>query len=273
MSDKKPSIVVSILAWIMFAFLLAPIVLVVPLSFSNDLIMKFPPDQWGVRWYVALFQDGAMASALGVSLIVGIIVTALSLLCTVPAAYAIVRLKFPGAEALNAILTSPMLLPTIVIALAMLIIFAANGLFGTYHGLVLAHMILAMPISLRVVMTSLLAVPPAAEEAAASLGASPIRVFFTVTLPLIRPGLLAASVLTFLTSFDETVVSLFLSGPRVTTLPVALFHYVERRADPLVACASVFLIVLSFVVVLIAARSVGLSGAFAPGHSPSKKSA
>jgi putative spermidine/putrescine transport system permease protein len=119
-----------------------------------------------------------------------------------------------------------------------------------------------IPYALRVLITSLETLPPAVEEAAASLGASPSVVFFRVTLPLLTPGIVAASVLSFLVSFDEVVVSLFMTGPKLSTLPVTMFHHVEDRADPMVAALSVLLVGLTLLVVLVVDRSVGLRKVF-----------
>jgi putative spermidine/putrescine transport system permease protein len=203
-----------------------------------------------------------MLSAFGTSLALGAVVTVLSLAITIPAAYAIVRLKAKGSELLFNVFTAPLLLPTIVLGLAILIVFAASGLLATFHGLVLAHLVVTLPYALRVLAVSLGNLDLACEEAAASLGAKPLTVFRRVTLPMMTPGIVAATALCFLVSFDEVVITLFLTGPRITTLPVELFHHVESRADPLVASVSVLLILLTLAVVMVVDRSVGLSKTF-----------
>jgi putative spermidine/putrescine transport system permease protein len=157
-----------------------------------------------------------------------------------------------------ALLTAPLLLPTIVLGLALLIIFAGRGLIGTWVGLVLAHLLIALPYALRVLVTALGGLPAGVEDAAASLGAAPVTVFRRVTLPLMLPGVVATCAIVCLVSFDETVVSLFVVGPRLTTFPVALFRYVQARTDPLVAAAAALMVLFTLAIVLVADRAVGL---------------
>jgi putative spermidine/putrescine transport system permease protein len=243
---------------VLFAFLLAPVLLVFPLSFSADSFMSWPPSGWSLRWYVALLADPGLMAALRNSVILAAVVTTLSLLLATPAALVIARGTFPGREAVFALLTAPLLLPTIVLGLALLIIFAGRGLIGTWVGLVLAHLLIALPYALRVLVTALGGLPAGVEDAAASLGAAPVTVFRRVTLPLMLPGVVATCAIVCLVSFDETVVSLFVVGPRLTTFPVALFRYVQARTDPLVAAAAALMVLFTLAIVLVADRAVGL---------------
>lgn len=252
----------KITVFVLFIFLLLPVLLVIPLSFSRDDYLAFPPSGYSWRWYEALLQNHNMLSAFQVSLGLGVVVTLITLVVAIPAAYAIVRLRPPSTEILYSIFTAPLLLPTIVLGLGILIVFASTGLLGTYHGIALGHLVITLPYALRVLATALDGLPAGVEEAAGTLGASPLTVFFRVTLPLMGPGIVAATALSFLVSFDEVVITLFLAGPQVTTLPVELFRHVETRSDPLVAAASVILIVLTLAVVFIVDRSVGLSKTF-----------
>ncbi|TKT74571.1 ABC transporter permease [Aquamicrobium sp. LC103] len=262
MEMHRTSLPMGILVTLLFLFLLAPVLLVFPISFSGDQILAFPPSSWSLRWYSALASNTVMISAFSTSFVLAAIVTALSLLIAVPAAYAIVRLKTAGSEFLFNLFTAPLLLPTIVLGLAILIVFASIGLLATFHGLVIAHLVVTLPYALRVLAVSLGAANMACEEAASSLGAKPLTVFRRVTLPMMTPGIVAATALCFLVSFDEVVITLFLTGPRLTTLPVELFNHVERRADPLVASVSVLLIIVTLAVVLIVDRSMGLTKTF-----------
>jgi putative spermidine/putrescine transport system permease protein len=223
---------------------------------------RVTPQSWSLRWYGALADNSRMLSAFGTSLLLGAIVTALSLAIAIPASYAIVRLKVRGGEFMFNLFTAPLLLPTIVLGLAILIVFASSGLLATLPGLVIAHMVVTLPYALRVLAVSLNNLDLACEEAAASLGAKPFTVFRRVTLPMMTPGIVAATALCFLVSFDEVVITLFLTGPRLTTLPVELFHHVESKADPLVASVSVLLILLTLAVVMIVDRSAGLTKTF-----------
>ncbi|GGE21350.1 polyamine ABC transporter permease [Aureimonas endophytica] len=262
MEDRPISPALKIAAVLMFVFLLAPVLLVVPISFSADNYMSFPPSGWSFKWYAAFFSNGRMLEALGTSTLLALIVTALSLLIALPASYALVRSRILGADTLLAIFTAPLLLPTIVLGLAILIVFAGNGLLGTFAGLTIAHLVIVLPYALRVLTTSLSGLRIVTEEAASTLGASPLMVVRRVTLPLMMPGIVATAALAFLVSFDEAVISLFLTGPRITTLPVAMYQHVDAHADPLVASISVLLIVLTLAVVIVVDRSVGLTKAF-----------
>lgn len=247
---------------ICFLFLLAPVLLVFPISFSGDSILAFPPGSLSLRWYEALFKNTVMMSAFLTSLEIATIVTILSLVIAIPASYAIVRLKVTGSEFLFNLFTAPLLLPTIVLGLAILIIFASIGFLATFTGLVIGHLVIALPYALRVLSASLGTLGLSCEEAACSLGAKPLAVFRKVTLPMMAPGIVAATALCFLVSFDEVTITLFLTGPRLTTLPVELFHHVESQADPLVASASVILILVTLFVVMIVDRTMGLTKAF-----------
>jgi putative spermidine/putrescine transport system permease protein len=250
-----------ILVAVLFVFLLAPVLLVVPMSFSADNFLGWPPSGWSLRWYQALWQQVGLQQALRVTVVLALIVTALSLVLGLAAALALTRGKFRGREAVSVLLSAPLLLPTIVLGLAVLIVFVSNGLIGSWPGLVMAHLLVTLPYALRMLTTALTTLPPSVEEAAASLGAPPLSVLLLVTLPMMSSGIVAAAAIVFLISFDEVVVSLFVVGPRLTTLPVALYHYIESHADPLVAAVSVLMICVTLIFVVILDRTVGLSRA------------
>jgi putative spermidine/putrescine transport system permease protein len=243
---------------VLFVFLLAPVLLVFPMSVSASRFMTWPPEGFSLRWYAALADEPGLAAAAGTSLVLGVLVTALALAIGLPAALVLERRRFAGRAGLLALLTAPLLLPTIVLGLALLIVFVGYGLIGSWPGLVLAHLLITLPYALRVLITALAGLPAEVEAAAASLGAAPGRVFRRVTLPLLLPGVIATAAIVFLVSFDEVVVTLFVVGPRLTTLPVALFRYVESRTDPLVAAVSALLLLLSLALVAVLDRAVGL---------------
>lgn len=262
MEIHKTSRPMGFLVAVLFLYLLAPVILVFPISFSGDEVLRFPPTSWSLRWYEALFDNRDMLRAFWTSLNLAFLVTVLSLVIAVPAAWVIVRLQFRGRDLLFNLFTAPLLLPTIVLGLAILIVFASFGLLATMRGLILAHLVICLPYALRILAVSLATQDRACEEAAQTLGARPLTVFFRVTLPMMMPGIVAASALCFLVSFDEVVITLFLTGPRISTLPVELYDYVYNTADPLVAAASVLLILLTLGVILIVERAMGLGRAF-----------
>lgn len=248
-----------VLVGLLYLFLLAPILVVVPLSFSNDNYLTFPPQSWGVRWYAEMLHHETLIQAFWISLGIASVVTVLSLLAGIPAAYAIRRYQFRGRDAVLNLFTAPLLLPSIVLGLAILLVFVRLELLGTFTGLVIAHLIVTTPYVIRIMITAFSTLPPSVEEAATMLGASPFTVFRRITLPLMMPGLVASAALSFLLSFDEVVISLFITGPRMTTLPVEIFNYVESRTDPMTASISVVLIASTLLIIFVIERTLGLS--------------
>lgn len=244
-----------------YGFVFVPLVLVVAVSFSADQYLAFPPSGWSLRWYRALIADPKFTSAASVSLVVAIIVSIASLAIGIPAALALARGTFRGRAAVQALMLSPLVLPTIVVGLAILLVFSQWKLAATYPGLVLTHLVITLPFTVRILTTSIGTLPPDIEAAAATLGARPWRVFRTITLPLMSPGIAASTALSFILSFDEVVLSLFVVGPRLTTLPVEIYRYVHERTDPFVAAVSVVLIAATVVIVLLVERTAGLARA------------
>ena len=240
-----------------YLFLLAPLVVVGLLSFTSGPYLTFPPPGLSWRWYAALLGNAEVLRAAGNSVVLAAIVTAVALGTGLPAALAVARGQAPLWVA--GALSLPLLLPTLVIGLALLLVLQPLGLLATWPGLALGHLMVVLPFVVRLMVSAFSSLPPQVEEAAATLGARPWGTFLLVTLPLAAPGAVAAATLSFLLSFDETVISLFLVGPRLTTLPVALFHYAESRVDPLLAALAVVLIALALAIVLVVDRLVGFT--------------
>jgi putative spermidine/putrescine transport system permease protein len=248
-----------------YAFVLAPIAIVVVMSFSSDRYIVFPPSGWSTRWYTALWANAEFHAAFRTSLGLATMVAFAALALGVPAAFAIVRGNGPWRDAAYTVLTSPQLVPSVVLGLILLLVFAPVRLVATLSGIIIAHTVVSLPFVVRIMVTTFSTLAPDCESAAATLGAPPLTIFWRVTLPLAAPGLLAAAVIAFIVSFDETVVTLFLSGPRFTTLPVAVFNYVTNRTDPLVAALSTVLLAGTAVLVTAIERSIGLARAAGTG--------
>lgn len=249
--------VAPVLATLGYLFLLAPLAVVAVLSFSSGPYLSFPPPGFSLRWFVALAGNQPILHAAGQSFLLALLVTAVAVLTGFPAALAIARGGVPGW--VGGALALPLLLPTLVIGLALLMVLQPLGLLATWPGLALGHLVVVLPFVVRLLVSAFAVLPPELEAAAATLGATPWRTFLFVTVPLAAPGAVAAATLSFLLSFDETVISLFLVGPRLTTLPVTLFHYAESRVDPLLAALAVTLVVLTLAVVLLVDRLVGVT--------------
>jgi putative spermidine/putrescine transport system permease protein len=205
-----------------------------------------------------LLANKVFVNGFRVSLTLGVLTAAMASALGVPAALAITRYRFRGRDALTTFFILPLMVPSIVLGLALLLFLTPLRLTATYPGLLAAHLVVTLPYVIRTVSTSLMTLAPEYEGAAMTLGATPWQVFRRVTLPLIQPGVIAGAALAFLVSFDEVVISLFLVGPRVTTLPVHVFRYVQDRADPQAAALSVVLIALSVGVMLLIERALGL---------------
>jgi putative spermidine/putrescine transport system permease protein len=242
----------------MFVFLLAPLVVVVLTSFSNDTFLAFPPHAWGFNGYRALVANTGFRNGFAVSITLAALATAISLGAGTAAAYAIGRSTFPGRAGLLALFTAPLLLPGIILGLGLLLVFARLGLLATWPGLIVGHCLVTLPYVVRVVLTALSGIDTTLEEAAAVLGATPWRAFRRITLPLMLPGMIAAAALSFLASFDEVVITLFLVGPRLTTLPIEVWHTIQYRTDPEISALSVALITLTATLVVVVERSLGM---------------
>jgi putative spermidine/putrescine transport system permease protein len=253
--------VLSTIAAIVYAMILAPIVVVMALAFSADNFILFPPSGYSLRWFRQLASNQPLMNALLLSAQIACVVTVLSLLLGVPAALALDKARFRGQEALKNFFLAPLLLPTLIIGLALLLAFTPLRLTATLPGLVFGHMTVTLPFVIRMMTTAFSTLPDDIEAAAATLGARPWRVIWRVTLPMATSGLIACAALSFLLSFDETVISLFLSGPRNSTLPVEMVRYVEGRTDPLIAALSVLLIVATLIIVVVVERLVGVARA------------
>ena len=227
------------------AFLVLPVLVVVPLSFSSARFLSFPPPGFSLQWYANFFGRQAWTGAAWLSAWVGLATTALSVLLGLPAGLGLMRGRFPGKRLAHALILSPIVAPGIIVAIGMYYAYAGFGLVGHPAALVAAHTCLAAPFVVINVSASLAGVDPRLEQAAQSLGATPWGVFRQVTLPLIRPGLLAGAIFAFVTSFDELLVALFLSGTTAVTLPRRMWEQLRFSIDPTLAAASTLLILLT----------------------------
>lgn len=243
---------------LLYLFLLGPLIVIVIVSFNAEAYLSFPPEQWSVHWYGELLNNAAFVAGFRVSLVLASATTVAAIAIGVPAAFAISRHRFRGRDLLLSFFTLPLMVPGVVLGLGLLLVFSRLRLTATYPGLLAAHLIITVPYVIRTVATSLSTVGLDYEEAAQSLGATPWRVFRRITLPLVMPGVVAGAAIAFIISFDEVVLTLFLIGPRLTTLPVEVFNYVQFRTDPLVAALSVVLVGISLVGVVLIERALGL---------------
>jgi len=230
--------------WLILAFIAAPLAVVVPMSFSTAPSLEFPPPSWGLNYYRAFFSDQRWLQPTFNSFVIALGAAALTMLIVVPAAFAMVRHRFFGRGLTNLLLLLPLTAPHIVIALGYYSYFGSLHLLQSYLGVILAHTCLAVPMVFLTLSAALKGFDRNLERAAASLGASPLRVFRHVTWPVLRPAFLVAALFAFVQSFDETVVALFISGRDAATLPRKIFDSMRTQADPGVAVVSTLLLVL-----------------------------
>lgn len=245
---------------LIYLFLMLPILVVFPISLSSAPYMQFPPPGFSWQWYERYLEDPQWVDATWRSLYVGVATAALALALGVPLAFSLVRGRFAGRAFVERLALAPIIVPTIILSIAVYGIFAKLKLIGTWYGLVVAHTVLALPFVVLVMVAGLRDFDRSLEQAAEGLGASRWQTLTRITLPLLRPSLVSAGLLAFISSFDELVVALFLAGPNMT-LPKKMFDNILLEIDPTIAAVSVMQILLvSLVLVLIGRFGRGLSG-------------
>ncbi|HEX2088815.1 MAG TPA: ABC transporter permease [Actinomycetota bacterium] len=226
--------------------LIVPTLIVIPMSFSAGGLLTFPPTRFSIRWYGTLFDDPSWTAGLVTSLKVGVATAGLATSLGTVTALGLVRGRYPGRAAISGLVMSPLVTPVVVVAIGMFFVYSDWKLIGTFHGLVLAHTALALPLVVIVVGASLQNLDPALEVAARSLGAGPVRTFLRITLPLTRPSIVTGALFAFITSWDEVVVSIFLSSPVVRTLPVVMWGQVRSVIEPTIAAMATVLTGVTF---------------------------
>ena len=227
-----------LLAAIVGLYLLLPVLVVVPMSLSSSSFLTFPPKDISLRWYQQLLDDPSWGRSAFASLKVAVLSAGLSVILGTLAALALVRGKFPFRNAVTAVLLAPLIVPYVIVGLAVYIAFLNLGLTETTLGFVLVHTCLGVPYVMINVSTGLVSVDRRLEMAAMNLGAGPVSTFFRITLPLILPSVLAGTLFAFITSWDEVVTAIFLSGPDMTTMPVKMWSGIRVQVDPAVAAVS-----------------------------------
>jgi putative spermidine/putrescine transport system permease protein len=226
-------------------FLIAPILVIMPLSFNSEPYFSYPMPGLSLRWYEDFFTNERWTLALKTSVIVAVSVTFLATALGTLAALGLSRSNFPARGVFMSILISPMVVPVIISAVGMYFFYTRVGLTNSLPGLILAHTALATPFVVITVTATLFGFDQTLVRAGASLGADPVRVFFRVTLPLILPGVISGALFAFVTSFDEVVVVLFLASPEQRTLPKQMFSGIREMISPTITAAATLLILFA----------------------------
>jgi putative spermidine/putrescine transport system permease protein len=230
-------------AALVYLFLQLPLLIVFPISFSSAQYLQFPPPGWSLQWYARYLNSPNWLTPTWVSLQVAVATMALSLSLGVPLAFGLTRARFRGREAIEKLSMAPIIVPAIVLSNAIYGLFAKLGLIGAWYGIAVAHTLLALPFVVALVVAGLRDFDLNQELAALGLGASRWRAVWHVTLPQIRPSLVSAAFLAFISSFDELVVAMFLGGANMT-LPKKMFDNIRMEIDPTIAAISALQIVL-----------------------------
>lgn len=233
------------------AYLVAPTLIVLPLSFTDRPSFVFPPKGWSLQYYEDFFTQAVWRDALLTSLKLGVSVAVLATVLGSAAAFGIVRGKFPGKAVVNGMLLAPMIVPGIIVAVAVFAMFLRWQLVGTFTGFLVAHTVLALPFVVVTVSASLHTFDRRLELAAASMGAGPLTRLRRITIPLVLPGILSGAVFAFVTSFDEVVVALYIQSPTMRTLPIRMFTSVTSETDPTIAAASSVILVVTTLLILV----------------------
>jgi putative spermidine/putrescine transport system permease protein len=253
------------MAGLALAYILTPLFFVTWLAFFRQEIPSFPPEGYSLKWFAAIPGNDRFINGFLLSMQVAVTATLIGLAVGVPAALCLTRIRFKGREWLNSLLLLPLVVPGVVLGTALYVfhveteIHTSIPILGSLGGLIAGHVLVVIPWCVRLVTASLAGSDRTIEEAAQSLGANRWTTFRRVTLPSILPGIVAASLFGFVSSFGNLEMSLFLVGPGRTTLPIAILQYLEWKIDPTIAAVSVLQILLIATAMLITDRFVKIS--------------
>lgn len=244
---------------LVFIFLVGPLIIVVGAALSDTTYLTFPPQGLSLRWFENIFAIDAFRRTILTSLQVAFLSTFIALMIGIPASYAMSRYRIQLPGWLSTLFVLPVLVPELVLGFSLLKNLAFQFNAPIFLSLVIGHTILILPYVIRVISASLASFDFSIEEAAISLGSPPLKTFFTVLLPNVRSGVIAAFILAFITSINDVSISIFLTGPGISTLPIQLLAHMEQFFDPTVASVSVMLMVLTVAVMAIVERTLGLT--------------
>jgi putative spermidine/putrescine transport system permease protein len=250
----------SIVAVLFFGFLLAPLVILVAVSF-NPVAMVFPPEGFTLKWYATMFDKPEFVRSALVSVVLGVLTAVLSTGLGVLASFGIQRMKNRARKAaITTLLTAPLFIPAVIVALALFQIIFMLGIVNNIAVLLAAHVVVTMPYPVRNVMAQLEGFDSRLEEAALTVGATPTQALRLVTLPLLKASIIPSLIITFVLSWNNYTVSVFLASKDWITLPLQLRAYLQYEYEPFVAAMSTVLILISIVLLIVLDRTVGMTG-------------
>ncbi len=239
-------------------FIMAPLLIIIAVAFTDKGYISLPTDGLSLRWFKALKDTPQMQAAFFLSLKLAATSSTVAVALAVPAAVAIARHRFFGRDVISAFLMSPMMIPNVVLGIAFLRFFDLIGLTGSFPLLCCAHIIFIMPYAMRLILAATIGMDRDAESAARSLGASRLTTFRRVFIPLILSGLAGGWILSFIQSFDELTMTIFVATPGTSTLPVVMYNHIAQTIDPLVTSVSAVLIAMTLGFMVLLDRIIGL---------------
>lgn len=252
--------------------LVGPLLITLLMSFdSREFMGLFPPPSFSLQWYENFFSSRLFMSSAWNSLIIGVVAATASTVIGLLASFSFSRASFRGKAALEALIISPVIVPGVIIGFSILLFFSSIGYYDGRSRLILAHTLIALPFSVRILYAALQGIPHNLTEAALNLGANERQSFFDVTLPLVRSGVISSFLFSLALSFDEVAVSIFLVDPKTTTLPISLLANMRNQFDLTIAAASGVLIAFTFFVIVVADRLVGLDKVVGQGMHEGKR--
>lgn len=252
--------------FLILAYLVMPSVVVIGAAFGPQETLSFPPQGFSLRWFVKAFNYHDFQRGFKNSMIVMSVAAFAAAAVGTGFVYAAERFPFRGVETIRTLLLAPLVVPHFIFGLAGLILASYVGLVRTYFVVIVLHVIVALPFVIRSVLVSLQAIDPALERAAVSLGASPARVFWSIYVPLMAPGLFGALLFAAILSFTEFSGSLFMTGQPTQTLPVAMYAYTRDFADPTLAAVATIFIAIIGGLLIVAMRWLGLARILSVQH-------
>ncbi|MGF7159247.1 putative spermidine/putrescine transport system permease protein [Rhodoligotrophos appendicifer] len=235
----------AVVCGLTIVYLVAPLIIVLIISFSSAPFLTFPPPGLSLQWYENLFNNPMWFGSLITSVKIMIPTAILATVLGTAASYALARSNFAGKFLVSGFVMAPMIVPVIIIAIGLFGVFRAIGLFGTLTGLIIAHTVLSIPYVFATVSGALSLVDRRLEDAASTLGAPPWTCFRRITLPLILPAILSGLLFAMVVSFDELVVSLFISSPTVRPVTVQMWSNIRGAVDPTIAAVATLLFCFS----------------------------
>ncbi|MDN5844037.1 MAG: ABC transporter permease [Alcaligenaceae bacterium] len=257
LSHRLNTYALKLTAWLVLFFLIVPILVIVPLSFNAEPFFTFTPGMlqldpsaYSLKWYAAIFDSNNWILAIKNSFIIGVSATAIATVLGTIAAIGLSSQTMPCKRLIMALLLSPMIVPLIIVAAGMFFFYSRFNLVATYTGIIIAHAALGVPFVIITVSASLSGFDSSLYRAGLSMGASPLKVYWDVVLPIIRPGVISGALFAFVTSFDEIVLVLFLAGPQQQTIPRQMFSGLREVISPTILAVATLLIVTSIALLI-----------------------